>query len=84
MGMACLHCGDCCERMSPLSAPDPCPHIERVGTFVFCAVYAKRPEECRNHQMPYRFCPIGVEKLRLERADQVARRIDDGYALRGA
>lgn len=28
--MYCLHCGDCCRRMSPISHPAPCPHIVEI------------------------------------------------------
>lgn len=79
--MDCLHCGDCCERMSPLSAPNPCPYIRREKSFVFCSRYARRPVECVRHQFPFRFCPIGVDKLGMEYTDQIARRIDEGYAI---
>lgn len=77
--MYCLHCGDCCLRMSPLSAPEPCPKIVQDGTFYFCGDYANRPSECSKHDFPSRFCPIGIEKLGLSESMHVAMRIDVGY-----
>jgi hypothetical protein len=78
--MQCLHCGDCCERMSPLSE-GPCPYIKRQGTFVFCSRYLRRPKECKNHEFHAQYCPIGVEKLGFTEVEQVHRRIDDGWGL---
>ena len=79
--MNCLHCGDCCLRMSPLSYPDPCPKLVQVGTFYFCGDYEHRPEACRRHENPGRHCPVGVTKLGITEPGQVAIRIDMGYAL---
>ena len=77
--MNCLHCGDCCLRMSPISAPAPCPKIKQDGDFYFCSDYQNRPEECAKHDFPSRFCPIGMDKLQLTNSDQVRIRIDAGY-----
>ena len=77
--MYCLHCGDCCLRMSPLSAPDPCPHLEQQGDFYFCKVYERRPEQCKKHDFPSRFCPIGMSILKLDSLDAVRERIDEGW-----
>jgi len=79
--MECLHCGDCCRRMSPLSAPDPCPHIVETGSFVLCGVYECRPEECRKHSFPMKYCPVGLEILDIGVPEKAHRRIDDGYTL---
>jgi len=79
----CLHCGDCCERMSPLSAPEPCPNIDRRGTFVFCDCYSRRPEECINHRFPSRYCPIGADLLGLDTEEKIAARIEAGKKERG-
>ncbi len=83
--MYCLHCGDCCRRMSPLSAPDPCPHIverEKDGQiYVLCGVYDRRPEQCRNHDYPSRVCPVGADFLNISMSDALRKRIDDGYEL---
>jgi len=76
--MYCLHCGDCCRRMSPLSE-GRCPHLVEDSSFFFCGVYADRPEECARHELPGRFCPIGVEILNLESLDAVRIRIDTGW-----
>ena len=77
--MYCLHCGDCCKRMSPISTPDPCPYIVEIDGFIFCGDYEHRPEECSNHFFPMRFCPIGMDVLKLQSLDEVRIRIDKGY-----
>lgn len=76
--MECLHCGDCCLRMSPLSL-EPCSQLIQDDDFYFCRSYNKRPEQCRKHSFPSRFCPIGIEKLNLQDTHQIALRIDKGY-----
>jgi len=77
--MDCLHCGDCCLRMSPISSPLPCPHIIKNDTFYFCKIYKNRPNDCKTHEFPYRFCPIGLDILKLKSLDEIRNRIDDGY-----
>lgn len=80
--MYCLHCGDCCLRMSPISAPEPCPEIIKDGTFFFCKKYKARPKECENHKHPFRFCAIGLEKLGLtypEDTDKIRDRLEVGF-----
>ena len=77
--MDCLYCGDCCLRMSPKSAPFPCPDIIQDDTFCFCGCYKQRPQSCINHSFPFRFCPIGVEKLGLQNPQDIAQRIDAGF-----
>jgi len=79
--MNCLHCGDCCLRMSPLSAPDPCPNIVREGTFYFCGDYEHRPEECVNHTFHAIHCPVGLTVLDISSPDKVRERIDNGWEL---
>lgn len=79
--MYCLHCGDCCKRMSPLSAPEPCPHLIECCTFVFCGIYDRRPEECRKHDFPARVCPVGASMLDLPTTDALRKRIDDGFKM---
>ena len=79
--MNCLHCGDCCLRMSPKSAPNPCPDIIKIENFYFCSCYEDRPVNCVNHDFPSRYCPIGFTKLNLQNPQEVAQRIDDGYEL---
>jgi len=72
--MYCLNCGWCCEHMSPLTAPDPCPHlIERDG-MKLCDSYENRPEQCRAHEFPAKFCPVGMDVLSIGRAE-VANRV---------
>ncbi len=68
-------------RMSPISNPDPCPHIIQNGDFYFCGIYESRPDECKNHDFPSRICPVGLEKLGRLDAQQAAQRIDKGYAI---
>ena len=79
--MYCLHCGDCCLRMSPLSAPNPCIHLIQKNTFYFCDNYNNRPVECIDHKFDANYCPIGLSKLNIKTADQIRQRIDSGYAL---
>lgn len=79
--MECLYCGDCCLRMSPISGPDPCPHIIKIDSFVFCKVYENRPEECRDHKLPFRYCPIGFEMTGCKSPQDAALRIDTGYEM---
>jgi len=68
--------------MSPISAPEPCPHIYvKESTFYFCNIYERRPIECQNHNFPSRYCPIGVEKLGLTTTEAIRERLDAGYAL---
>jgi hypothetical protein len=76
--MDCLHCGDCCTRMSPLSE-GPCPHIVRDGSFVFCGIYALRPGQCRRHEYPCSRCPVGLDVLGIHDSETLRRRIDVGF-----
>lgn len=79
--MVCLHCGDCCLRLSPFSSPDPCPNLDVREDFYFCGCYDKRPEECASHRFPSKICPIGLEKLGLKSVTEINSRVDTGYAL---
>ena len=83
--MDCLHCGWCCRKLSPLSAPHPCPHIiekeEDGQVFVFCGIYRKRPDQCVAHDFPTRVCPIGANSLDLPTPEHLRKRIDTGYRL---
>ena len=79
--MNCLHCGDCCKRMSPISQPEPCPHIVEIDGFVFCGQYDHRPEQCRNHTFQASKCPIGCDVLKMTTPQQVHDRIDQGYMI---
>ena len=81
--MYCLYCGDCCKRMSPISQPKPCPYLVEQDGFFFCSVYDHRPKECVNHEYQSRFCPIGLDVLKLDinDPDSIRRRLDDGYEM---
>ena len=80
--MDCLYCGDCCIRMSPLSThSDYCPNLIIKGTFRFCSDYKNRPHEYANHEFHSRFCPIGMDVLKLDNLDSIRRRIDKGWEL---
>ena len=76
--MDCLYCGDCCRRYSPLSS-GPCPRLVEIGDMCLCSAYERRPDECRNHEFPFRFCPVGMEILGLYDPVKIARRIDSIY-----
>lgn len=78
--MQCLYCGDCCLRISPISAPEPCPHIIKEGSFCFCSIYFNRPDQCKKHSFPSLFCPIGIEKLALKKT-KIKERIEFGRKL---
>jgi len=81
MNMYCLHCGDCCLRMSPISAPEPCPHLIQDEAFYFCGIYERRPDQCYKHAFPSRFCPVGMSKfLGLDTLDKIRQRIDEGWS----
>lgn len=79
--MMCLHCGDCCRRMSPISAPDPCPHIIEVQGMVFCGIYDSRPQQCKDHDFPASKCPIGVSVLGCRTPQEAIDRINQGHAI---
>lgn len=74
--MVCLHCGDCCKRMSPFGGR--CPHIIEKDSFVFCGIYEDRPDECVNHKFDSNICPVGQSVLNLS-DDQIYDRAKDGY-----
>lgn len=78
--MHCLHCGDCCKRMSPLSE-ETCKHLVEVKGYFLCSAYRNRPERCKKHEYPHRFCPVGVDVLKLADVDKVRYRIDHGWEL---
>jgi len=78
--MYCLHCGDCCKTLSPFSE-EPCKFLTEVKGFFFCSEYKNRPEQCKNHTYPYRFCLIGLDVLKLNDVDKIRERIDTGYEL---
>lgn len=82
--MYCLHCGDCCLRMSPISNPEPCPHliIEKNNydrPYHFCRIYENRPKECENHSFPMRFCPIGLDIFKFDNSTDIQVHLEIGY-----
>lgn len=81
--MYCLHCGDCCLRMSPLNQGH-CPLVIQYDNYYFCGNYEHRPKECKDHDYPARFCPIGLDILKLsypEDLNKIRERIDKGHYL---
>ena len=81
--MYCLHCGDCCLRMSPISNSE-CPKLIQKDTYYLCSIYTNRPKQCENHDFPSRFCPVGMSKLGLhypQDLEKIKDRIDIGWKL---
>ncbi len=78
--MICLHCGDCCLRMSP-KTHSKCPDVIQIGDFYFCNDYENRPKECINHSFPYKYCPLGIVICGLETVEDLHQRMDRGYEL---
>jgi len=77
--------------MSPISQPHPCPFLEFDGAIkgpiASCKIYDKRPKECVNHEYPSRFCPVGIDILKLDYEDTVQRiqhmqPIEDSYTIK--
>ena len=78
--MYCLHCGDCCIRMSPLTSDDtPCPKLIKDNTFYFCSINSHKPKQCNNHRFPAHICPIGMSVLGYTTLEEARIRIDEGY-----
>jgi Fe-S-cluster containining protein len=77
----CLHCGDCCLRMSPFDSPNPCRYLIQKDNFYFCAIYDRRPEECRKHDFPAVLCPIGASKLNINSIPEAIKRLEEGSEL---
>ena len=72
--------------MSPISAPNKCPNViekkdKNGNAFFFCSDYERRPEECINHSFPANYCPIGMDVLNIQSADQLRIRIDTGLEM---
>jgi len=82
ISMDCLHCGDCCLRMSPINH-GRCPFLLEVTlhgqNYVFCGEYKNRPKQCSNHSFDSRFCPVGIDVLKPKNLDILRQRIDIGY-----
>jgi len=82
--MECLGCGNCCVQLSPFSDEGvACPYLKWEGDIAVCTIYAQRPKECREHEYAnYRYCPIGVDVLKIAESSSLAYRCDRVYALR--
>lgn len=78
--MECLHCGDCCLRMSPITGGE-CPYVIKVDKYYFCSTYDNRPKECKNHDFPSRFCPIGMSQFKLKDIDSIRMHIDEAWKI---
>lgn len=78
--MYCLNCGWCCEHLSPLTKDDsePCPHLIEKDGMKLCSIYNERPQQCKDHDFPAKFCPVGMDVLGLDRpgAIQLVQRND--------
>ena len=61
------------ERQDGL-ANEPCRALTFDGDVAVCCVYKKRPAQCRSHEYPFKFCPVGMEVLGLSR-EQAASRV---------
>jgi len=71
--------------MSPLDQ-GCCPLVVKEKNYYYCSDYEHRPKECRNHEYPARFCPIGLTVLKLiypGDLDKIRERIDTGHARIG-
>lgn len=79
--MNCLHCGDCCRRMSPLDNPLPCRNIIEIDGMTFCRDYENRPKECKNHEFDGRFCPIGISIVKPNTPQDAYNRINHAYGI---
>lgn len=79
MSMHCFSCGDCCKRMSPISAPNPCPHLIEEDSFVFCGRYKDRPKQCVDHDFPASFCPVGADVLKIGSSEEKIKRLNEAY-----
>lgn len=77
--MKCLSCGDCCKRMSPLSAPEPCPRMRVHDGICLCLDYDNRPDDCRKHTFISEVCPIGLSVLNIaaDDIDAIKMRLSD-------
>jgi Fe-S-cluster containining protein len=67
--------------MSPFDAPDPCRYLIQKDNFYFCAIYDRRPEECRKHDFAAVLCPIGASKLNINSIPEAIERLEEGSEL---
>jgi hypothetical protein len=78
--MNCLHCGHCCKTLNPFN-DSVCPHLVEIQGIFLCSIYEKRPQVCKDHEYPYKHCPIGIDILKIVDAQGISKRIDEGYQL---
>lgn len=73
--MYCLNCGWCCEHMSPLTGSEsqPCPRLTELDGLKICTDYSHRPQQCRDHEFPAKFCPVGMDVLGVCQAEAAER-----------
>jgi hypothetical protein len=67
--------------MSPISNPDPCPHIIEIDGLTFCRIYEKRPKECRDHEYPASKCPIGCDVMKCQSPQDAYNIINHGTGI---
>jgi len=70
--------------MSPISNPNPCPHLiikesNYVRPYHFCGIYENRPKECENHSFPMRFCPIEISIFNFDNPTSIQVHLEIGY-----
>jgi len=77
--MYCLHCGDCCNRMSPLNG-GKCPKVIHIDDYYICGDYKNRPKECYKHDFPCNVCPVGLSVLGINHKDEteIGKRVIEG------
>jgi Fe-S-cluster containining protein len=64
--------------MSPFDSPNPCRYLKKKDNFYFCAIYDRRPEECRKQDFPAILCPIGASKLNINSIEDARKRLEKG------
>lgn len=83
--MYCLNCGWCCEHLSPLTRDEnvPCPHLIEKDGMKLCGIYSGRPQQCKDHDFPATFCPVGMDVLKIDRQEAANRIQKNDFKLYG-